>query len=75
MAKRELAFAGMVEIVTEATITCPKCGHSARETMPTNACQHFYRCEGCGEMLKPLEGECCVFCSYADVQCPPKQVA
>ena len=42
--------------------------------MPTDACEFFYRCAGCGEMLRPLEGDCCVFCSYADVGCPPCQV-
>jgi len=57
----------------EAVITCPECGHRASEVMPTNACQHFYRCKGCGALLKPLTGDCCVFCSYADTLCPPKQ--
>ena len=28
---------------------------------------------GCGAMLKPKEGDCCVFCSYADVHCPSMQ--
>ena len=60
-------------MLAEATITCPVCGRQARETMPENACRHFYRCTGCGEMLKPLPGDCCVFCSYADTVCPPKQ--
>ena len=59
----------------EATITCPLCGKQATETMPENACQHFYRCTGCGEMLKPKDGDCCVFCSYADTVCPSKQTA
>ena len=27
----------------------------------------------CGEMLKPRDGDCCVFCSYADTPCPSKQ--
>ncbi len=62
-------------IATEATITCPACGTHAREAMPTNACQHFYPCTGCGEMLKPMPGDCCVFCSYSDSACPPKQLA
>ena len=62
-------------IATEATITCPSCGTHAREAMPTNACQHFYRCTGCGEMPKPMPGDCCVFCSYSDSPCPPKQHA
>ena len=25
-----------------STITCPKCGHQAIETMPTDACQFLY---------------------------------
>src|SRR5215204_728727 len=41
--------------------------------MPENACRYFYRCEGCGETLKPRDGECCLFCSYGTVECPPKQ--
>lgn len=57
----------------QATITCPLCGHKAVEIMPTDACQFFYICSGCGERLKPKAGDCCVFCSYADVPCPPVQ--
>ncbi|MDO8486799.1 MAG: GDCCVxC domain-containing (seleno)protein [Candidatus Curtissbacteria bacterium] len=63
----------MDDIKTETTLTCPKCGKEQTVTMPTNACQHFYKCIHCGEMLKPKEGDCCVFCSYADSKCPPKQ--
>jgi len=58
---------------TKATITCPKCDFAKVEKMPTDACQHFYTCSNCGEFLKPKDGECCVFCSYADSKCPPKQ--
>lgn len=61
------------EIELYSTLTCPKCGHKARELMPTNACQFFYDCASCGVLLKPLEGDCCVFCSYGDVKCPPIQ--
>ncbi|MEH2514548.1 rRNA maturation endonuclease Nob1 [Bradyrhizobium sp. AZCC 1610] len=57
----------------QATLTCPACGHQSTETMPTNACQFFYDCSGCGERLKPLPGDCCVFCSYGAVPCPPIQ--
>src|SRR6185312_9837000 len=39
--------------------------------MPTDACQYFYDCKGCGALLKPLPGDCCVFCSYGSVPCPP----
>jgi len=61
------------EVVTTTLIACPLCGFSKSERMPTNACQHFYRCEGCGEMLKPQQGDCCVFCSYGEHRCPPEQ--
>jgi len=56
-----------------STLTCPECGHQATETMPTNACQFFYDCKGCGARLKPKPGDCCVFCSYGSVPCPPIQ--
>jgi hypothetical protein len=62
-------------VITEARITCPACDFSKLEAMPTDACQYFYRCEGCGEVLRPLPGACCVFCSYADSVCPPQQLA
>ncbi len=60
-------------IKLRSTLTCPKCGHVETETMPTDACQYFYDCKGCGAVLKPLPGDCCVFCSYGDVPCPPIQ--
>ncbi|HMH59764.1 MAG TPA: GDCCVxC domain-containing (seleno)protein [Bradyrhizobium sp.] len=57
----------------ESTLTCPNCGHQSVEAMSTNACQFFYDCKGCGERLKPLAGDCCVFCFYGSVPCPPIQ--
>jgi len=65
----------MPEVLTEAALTCPECGHRSVETMPTNACQHFYRCQACDAMLRPLPGDCCVFCSYADTPCSPIQLS
>ncbi|MEJ2328393.1 MAG: GDCCVxC domain-containing (seleno)protein [Gammaproteobacteria bacterium] len=56
-----------------STITCPECGHRETEIMPTDACQWYYECKGCGKLLRPLEGDCCVFCSYGTVPCPPVQ--
>jgi hypothetical protein len=63
----------MKQPVLQSTITCPKCGHRVEETMPTNACVFFYDCSACHARLKPLEGDCCVFCSYGSVACPPIQ--
>jgi len=56
-----------------STLTCPQCGHRETETMPIDACQIVYDCMGCGAVLRPLSGDCCVFCSYGDVPCPPIQ--
>lgn len=64
----------MSNIKTIANLTCPKCGKAQEVKMPTDACQHFYKCSSCGEMLKPKKGKCCVFCSYADTKCPPEQM-
>ena len=55
-------------------VTCPDCGHRKIESMPTDACIYFYECEECGTLLKPLTGDCCVFCSYGSVKCPPIQL-
>jgi hypothetical protein len=59
----------------ESILTCPRCGHRSSEQMPTDACRFLYDCKGCGETLKPLPGDCCVFCSYGSVPCPPVQRA
>ena len=63
----------MSDIILESTITCPECGHQAVEGMPTNACQWFYECSSCHVLLKPNRGDCCVFCSFGTVACPPIQ--
>jgi hypothetical protein len=60
-------------VILKATLTCPECGKSSRERMPTDACQYFYDCPHCKALLKPKPGDCCVFCSYSDVKCPPMQ--
>ena len=59
--------------MTKSIIDCPKCEFKAEEEMPTDACQFFYECKSCKSLLKPLVGDCCVFCSYGSVPCPPTQ--
>src|SRR5258705_1222769 len=58
-------------MILESVITCPHCGTAKMETMPTDACQFFYACTGCGARLRPKPRDCCVFCSYGSVPCPP----
>jgi len=60
-------------MILESVITCPHCATAKAEVMPTDACQFFYICNGCGTKLKPKPGDCCVFCSYGSVPCPPIQ--
>ena len=60
-------------MIAESTITCPECGTAKVEAMPTNACQHFYQCTGCGVVLRPRADDCCVFCSFGSVPCPSIQ--
>ena len=62
------------EVQLQSIITCPRCGHRETETMPTDACQWYYECKGCGALLTPMKGDCCVFCSYGTVPCPPIQL-
>ena len=57
----------------ESVITCPQCSFVKQEVMPTDACQFYYECAGCKTLLRPKRGDCCVFCSYGSVPCPPIQ--
>ena len=59
----------------DARLTCPVCGGVSEEVMPTDACQYFYDCPRCGAVLKAKPGQCCVFCSFGDTPCPPKQLS
>jgi hypothetical protein len=60
-------------VIGQSVITCPTCHVAKLETMPIDACQFFYECTGCGTLLRPKPGDCCVFCSYGSVPCPPVQ--
>lgn len=59
--------------ILRSTLTCPACGDLRELAMPTDACLFFHQCEACGTVLRPLPGDCCVFCSYGSVRCPPRQ--
>lgn len=57
----------------QSVLTCPACGAAERLDMPLDACLFFHRCNFCGALVRPKEGDCCVFCSYGSVPCPPMQ--
>ena len=63
----------MTAVQLVSTLTCPQCGHQSVDVMPEDACMFFYECKGCGAVLRPKSGDCCVYCSYGTVKCPPMQ--
>lgn len=62
-----------MDIVTRSVLTCPNCEAQTEQEMPTDACVYFFECETCHARLRPKPGDCCVFCSYGSVKCPPVQ--
>jgi len=68
-----MSASGSEIVFLTAKLTCPECGIPHVEQMATDACLFFSTCPSCGVLLRPLPGDCCVFCSYADQVCPPKQ--
>lgn len=63
----------MTAATLESTLMCPGCGAASAEVMPTDACLFFWHCPACGLRVRPKAGDCCVFCSYGSVACPPRQ--
>ena len=63
-----------MQIQLQSTITCPVCGFQKEETMPTDSCQFLYQCTHCGTIIRPEQGDCCVFCSYGTYRCPSRQM-
>ncbi|WP_298827404.1 GDCCVxC domain-containing (seleno)protein [uncultured Piscinibacter sp.] len=62
------------QLVLASLLRCPYCGFEKSESMPTDACQYFYECTNCHRLLRPTPGNCCVFCSFGTVKCPPVQL-
>ena len=59
--------------VVYSVIKYPHCGLAKTEQMPIDSRRIVYECIGCGATLRPVSGDCCVFCSYGSVPCPPVQ--
>lgn len=60
--------------VLESTLTCPYCGFAEAGIMALDACLYFHECSRCRAILRPKSTDCCVFCSYGSVRCPPEQM-
>ncbi len=63
----------MSEVIRQSELCCPYCGYKETLIMPTDACLWFHECRHCHTLLQPLQGDCCLFCSYGTVSCPPIQ--
>lgn len=63
----------MSKIIHQSELTCPECGATQMQQMPDDCCQWFWQCPQCDTLLKPKPGDCCVFCSWGSVPCPPVQ--
>jgi hypothetical protein len=63
----------MATVTTASMIHCPTCGHEQLEHTPLDSYLIRYTCSACGQELRPLPGDCCVFCSYGSTPCPSVQ--
>jgi len=61
-------------IALRCLLTCPHCGNVSLEEMPVDASRFFHECRKCRILLRPLPGDCCVFCSYGSEKCPSVQL-
>jgi hypothetical protein len=52
----KLAVAIVPEMITNSTITCPRCGYQAAEMMPIDACHYFFDCKGLRRAAKTPSG-------------------
>lgn len=60
-------------MILKSIIKCPECGFEKEETIPGDYCLIFYTCPSCDTLLERKPGSCCIFCSYGNVKCLPKQ--
>ena len=60
-------------IINRTHLTCPYCCFREAWEIPADFCLISHRCTNCNMQIKPAPGDCCVFCSYGDTLCIPKQ--
>ncbi|MCP5416488.1 MAG: hypothetical protein H6965_05295 [Chromatiaceae bacterium] len=41
------------EEIIESILTCPDCGSTRKGAMPEDHCVWYWRCPGCGVLLRP----------------------
>ena len=60
-------------IVKRTHLACPNCSFREELEIPADYCLFFHTCANCETRLRSASGDCCVFCSYEDTLCIPKQ--
>jgi hypothetical protein len=63
-----------VTVILQSILTCPRCGGTTLEKMPTDSYRLFHKCVHCHTLMRPKAGDCCVFCSYGSEKCPLAQM-
>ena len=61
------------EINLKTVITCKNCGTSEEVMMHAKLPEQKFICKRCTAELSARADECCVYCSYGSVKCPPVQ--
>ena len=74
VAQIEATMTDAMQPMLMSDLRCPHCGHHESLAMPTDACLFVHECSACHALIRPNVGDCCVFCSFGSVRCPPMQV-
>jgi hypothetical protein len=61
------------EVRLTTLMSCPGCKHKAPVSMIVGLREEFYQCPKCNTLHNAKLGDCCVYCSYGDVECPAIQ--
>ncbi len=63
-----------MKVKWQSIITCPHCSFQQEESMPANVGICLWECPQCQTVVKSKPSDCCIFCAYGTVPCPPVQM-
>lgn len=63
-----------MKLIDYSIIKCPFCGGKSIEKLELVTVEDRCTCKHCGMELKPLPGDCCVYCSYGSAGCIKMQI-
>jgi len=61
-------------MITDSTLTCPRCLQKETETLYENVYPKKYMCSHCKQAVNINKGDCCIFCKFGDTPCLNTQV-